>query len=192
MGANLSKVFVVDVEATCWETPEEQGTQPNEVIEIGICVLDLKSGLIRDGSSYVVKPLFTKVSPFCTQLTGWTQADVDGGADIVPTLVQIEQDYGISKHHVWFSCGEYDRIKLGCEGNGSLGRLYGVTRDVNPFERMRAHMNVKTLFAMKHRLPREMGMARMLSHIGEQLEGRHHNGCDDAMNIAKLVRHVLS
>lgn len=192
MGANLSKVFVVDVEATCWETPEEQGTKPNEVIEIGICSLDLKSGVISDGSSYVIKPRFTTVSPFCTQLTGWTQADVDEAVDIVPTIMQIEEDYKMTKNHVWFSCGEYDRIKLACEGSGSLGHLYGVTRDVNPFARMRAHMNIKTLFAMKHKLPREMGMERMLQRINEKLDGRHHNGCDDALNIAKLVRHVLA
>lgn len=193
MGANLSRVFVVDVEATCWETPEEQGDQPNEVIEIGICALELKTGRIIDPSGYVVKPRRTKVSEFCTKLTGWTQAAVDEGSDIVDVLPAIVADYGITKNHVWFSCGEYDRIKLGSSDEaGSLRSLYGVQRADNPFAFMRAHMNIKTLFAMKHHLPREMGMARMLSHIGEKLEGRHHNGCDDAMNIAKLVRHVLS
>jgi inhibitor of KinA sporulation pathway (predicted exonuclease) len=37
-----------------------------------------------------------------------------------------------------------------------------------------------------------MGMDRMLQHIGEKLEGRHHNGADDAANIAKIVRKVLA
>jgi inhibitor of KinA sporulation pathway (predicted exonuclease) len=191
MGAELNWVFVVDVEATCWETKEEQGTQPNELIEVGICVLELKTGKILDPSGYVIKPRFTKVSPFCTKLTGWTQADVDDAVDVVPTIMQIEQDYGITKNHVWFSCGEYDRLKLSCSGPGSLGHLYGVTRDVNPFERMRSHVNIKTLFAMKHKLTREKGMEGMLNILGEKLEGRHHNGMDDACNIAKIVRHVL-
>lgn len=193
MGAALDVVFIVDVEATCWETREEQGTQPNEVIEIGICVLELKTGKILDPSGYVIKPRYTKVSPFCTQLTGWTQEDVDGGADIMDTLPAITADYGITKNHVWFSCGEYDRIKLGCDGSGSLSALYtNIRREDNPFAFMRSHVNIKTLFAMKHKMKRERGMGGMLSMIGEKLEGRHHNGMDDACNIAKIVRHVLS
>lgn len=191
MGARTDKVFVVDVEATCWETRAEQGSQPNEVIEIGICGLNIKTGEIFDPSGYVVKPLFTKVSPFCTKLTGWTQEQVDEGSPIQDVLDAITQDYGLTKDHVWFSCGEYDRVKLGSDGRGSLGDLYGVRRDRNPFAQMR-HFNVKTLFALKHRLGKEMGLDRMLQHIKEPLEGRHHNGCDDAFNIAKLVRHVLS
>lgn len=192
MGAVLRKVYVVDVEATCWETRDEQGSKPNEVIEIGICTLDILSGKIENGSSYVIKPRFTEVSPFCTTLTGWTQADIDTGSDILPTLQAIEHDYGMTKDHIWFSCGEYDRLKLSCHGGGSLGALYGIPRAQNPFERLRSHVNIKTLFALKHKLSKEMGMDRMLQKIGEKLEGRHHNGCDDALNIAKIVRHVLA
>lgn len=192
MGANLDRVFVVDVEATCWETREEQGKRPNEVIEIGICALDIPSGRILDPSSYVIKPRFTQVSPFCTQLTGWTQEQVNTGGDIGETLYAIINDYSITKDHLWFSCGEYDRIKLGCDGPASLGDLYGISRSQNPFAFMRAHVNIKTLFALKHKLRREMGMAGMLKTAGLQLDGRHHSGVDDAYNIAKLVHHVLT
>lgn len=191
MGAKLDRVLICDIESTCWETPEEQGSQPNEIIEIGICALKVKTGEIVDARGYVVKPRFTKVSPFCTKLTGWTQEAVDKGSDIKDVLATVRQDYGMTKHHVWFSCGEYDRVKLGVEGGGSLHAIYGLQREDSPFAQMR-HVNIKTLFALKHRLPREMGMSRMLQHIGEALEGRHHNGSDDAYNIAKLVRHVLS
>lgn len=191
MGAVLNKVFVVDVEATCWETREEQGEKPNEIIEIGICILHPKSGEVTDTFSYVVKPRFTTVSPFCTKLTGWTQEEINEGADIKDVITAVKSDYGMTKDHVWFSCGEYDRVKLGCGGRGSLRDLYTISRDQNAFDQMR-HVNVKTLFALKHKLNKEMGMDRMLSHIGEKLEGRHHNGADDAYNIAKIVRNVLS
>lgn len=191
MGAKLDRVFICDVEATCWETRGEQGSQPNEVIEIGICVLELKTGKILDPSGHVIKPRFTTVSPFCTALTGWTQADMDKGVDIITVINQLATDYGFTKNHVWFSCGEYDRVKLGSSGMGSLLSLYGLEREDNPFALMR-HVNIKTLFALKHKLQKEISMARMLQQIGEKLDGRHHNGCDDALNIAKIVRHVLS
>jgi inhibitor of KinA sporulation pathway (predicted exonuclease) len=191
MGAILNKVFVVDCEATCWETKEEQGSRPNEIIEIGICELDVKTGIISNCSSYVVKPRFTTVSPFCTQLTGWTQEDVNGGADIGDTLNAISKDYGITNEHIWFSYGEYDRIKLGSDGKASVGGLYGITRWHNPFAQAR-YNNVKTLFALQLRLGKEVGMDKAINMIGETLEGRHHNGADDAWNIAKIVRKVLS
>lgn len=193
MGAALDRVFVIDVEATCWETREEQGNRPNEIIEIGICELHKTKG-VQDISSYVVKPQFTDVSPFCTQLTGWTQEAVNEGASLAETLKQIGIDYGMTPDHVWFSFGEYDRIKL-CSDQGiraSAFGLYGIERRNNPIAQLRAHFNVKTLMALKEGLNKEMSMDRALRFYGEKLEGRHHNGADDAMNIAKIVRKVLS
>jgi inhibitor of KinA sporulation pathway (predicted exonuclease) len=186
----LNKVIICDVESTCWETREEQGDRPNEIIEIGICTLDIKSGKIDDVSSYIVKPRFTTVSPFCTQLTGWTQAEIDTGSDIIDAIAGIEHDYELTPEHLWFSCGEYDRVKLGMHGRGSLN-MYSLRDYTSIFAAMR-HLNIRTLFALKHKLSKEVGMERMLQIINEPLEGRHHNGADDAANIAKIVRSVLS
>jgi inhibitor of KinA sporulation pathway (predicted exonuclease) len=191
MRAKLDKVYVVDVEATCWETKEEQGALPNEVIEIGICCLEMVSGNISPASSYIVRPRFTTVSSFCTSLTGWTQERVDAGRDIVEVLEAVRKDFDINSSSAWFSCGEYDRVKLGVDGGGSLGALYGLERHQSPFAVAR-HFNIKPLFAFKHKLKREMGMARMLKHIDETLEGQHHSGADDAYNTAKIVRSVFS
>jgi inhibitor of KinA sporulation pathway (predicted exonuclease) len=191
MGAKLNKVFVVDVESTCWETREEQGKKPNEVIEIGVCVLNIASGNVSIPQSFVIKPRYTEVSPFCTKLTGWTQDDVKDGYFAQQAVMAIEREYSMTKDNVWFSCGEYDRVKLGSHGPASLGELYKFHAEDNIFAKMR-HVNIKTLFALKHKLSKEMGMDRMLQHMGETLEGRHHNGADDAFNIAKIVRHVLS
>ena len=201
MGANLNTTYVVDVEATCWDTQNgEQAEGPNEVIEIGIVALDIKTLNVTKKGSYPVRPRFTKVSPFCTQLTGWTQQDVDRAPDIVDVLRTIAIDFGITRNHVWWSGGEYDRIKLSSDPNvlAGLGNLYddigeawlrGV--DENPFSFMRAHCNIKTLLAMKMGWKREKGLASSLAAIGAVLEGRHHNGADDALNTAKLVARLL-
>jgi inhibitor of KinA sporulation pathway (predicted exonuclease) len=193
MGAALDRVFVIDVEATCWETREEQGDRPNEIIEIGICVLHKRDG-IKDISSYLVKPQFTEISPFCTQLTGHKPEDVADAANIADTLIQIGLDYSIEPENVWFSYGEYDRVKLSSDKGqrGGAFDLYGIERKLNPIGAMRGHFNVKTLMALKEGLSKEMGMDRALKYYGETLEGRHHNGADDAANIAKIVRRVLS
>lgn len=194
MGANLTKFFCVDIEATCWATPEEQGDLPNEVIEIGICEVRPKTKEITNKRSYVVKPRTTPITPFCTELTGWTQKAVDQGSDITIALKNIEQDYQITKHYVWMSFGEYDRMKLSSDRgqSGGLLDLYGIERHENPFAYMRAHYNIKTLMALKEGLQKELGMARALQYYGLTLEGRHHNGADDAYNIAKIANKVLS
>lgn len=194
MGANLTRMFVVDLEATCWATPEEQGSQPNEIIEIGICEIGLKNKEIRNKRSYTVRPGRSTVSQFCTELTGWTQEAVDQGRDILSVLQQVQTDYGMTKHIVWASYGEYDRVKLSSDQGqtGGLFDLYGIERHQNPFAQLRAHLNIKTLMALKEGLQKEMGMARALSYYGIPLEGRHHNGADDAWNIAKITCKVLS
>lgn len=191
MGADLSRILVVDIECTCWETSEEQGARPNEVIEVGICELHLRTGDCSLPRSYVVKPRFTEVSPFCTQLTGWTPEKVAAGVDIVDALQAIKRDYGPDRDTLWCSYGEYDRIKLASDGRASLSGLYGIHRSDNPFAKMRSHLNIKTLFAIKKGLREEVGMDKALRLAGFELEGRHHNGADDAFNIAKLARLVL-
>ena len=192
MAANLRRVLVVDIECTCWETREEQGERPNEVIEIGICQFNTQTDVIDDISSYIVKPRFTTVSPFCTQLTGWTQEAIDGGADIADTLIDIMRDYEITREDVWVSSGEYDRAKLVGPGRGSVEGLYGIQRHLNPFALMRSHLNVKTLFALKHRRKKETGLHGMLSHYNLKFEGQPHNGADDAFNLARVLRQVLT
>ena len=194
MGANLKRIIICDCEATCWETKEEQGNRPNEVIEIGICQLNMSTGAIEHGESYVVQPEFTSISPFCEKLTGWSQAAInEQGTTIQQALELIAEDFKLTKYDCWASCGEYDRVKLSSDdAPGTLLSLYGIKREQNPIASMRAHMNIKTMFAYKHRLKKEMGMARMLEKIKEPLDGRHHNGKDDAMNIAKIVHHVFS
>ena len=193
MGANLKTGFVVDVEATCWVGREEQGNKPKEIIEIGVAELEYKTGLVIQRASIAVKPRFTKVSPFCALLTGWTQEVIDAeGLDIEDAFKEFSKMFNPTRDHVWFSCGEYDRLKLSSDsGPGGVGSLYGVEPRQNPFDLMRSHVNIKTLFALKRKLQKEAGMARMVEMIGEKLEGRHHNGADDALNISKIVRYVL-
>jgi inhibitor of KinA sporulation pathway (predicted exonuclease) len=54
-----------------------------------------------------------------------------------------------------------------------------------------SHINVKTLFALKHKLGHELGMAGALKYLNIELEGTHHRGKDDARNIAKILWQTL-
>jgi inhibitor of KinA sporulation pathway (predicted exonuclease) len=80
----------------------------------------------------------------------------------------------------WASWGNYDRrqFERQCAADD-------VTYPFGP-----RHVNAKALYAEVHGL-RPMGMARALTHAGVALEGRHHDGADDAWNIAALVLAII-
>jgi inhibitor of KinA sporulation pathway (predicted exonuclease) len=165
-------VNVVDVEATCWQGSPPPG-QVSEIIEIGLTVVDLVARERLAKHRILVRPAVSAVSGFCTELTGLTQSEVDGGvsfADACTTLV-AEHD---ARKRGWASWGDYDRKQF--------VRQCGATGVDYPFGNR--HTNAKAVFAGEDR---QVGMARALEIVGLPLEGRHHRGDDDSWNIAALV-----
>ena len=78
MARLLDQIIVIDIECTCWQgnpPPDEEG----EIIEVGICTLDVASGRRWAKRSVLVRPTQSRVSAFCTRLTTLTQAQVDTG-----------------------------------------------------------------------------------------------------------------
>ena len=172
-------INVIDVEATCWEgkKPEDQ---ENEIIEIGICTLDIATKERIDNESILIKPKRSIVSSFCTQLTTLTQAQLESGISFREACQLLRKKY-LSRDRVWASYGQYDlnQFKRQCQ---SFEISY-------PFNQR--HINVKTLFAVMNNLPHEVGMAEALAMSKIPLEGIHHRGVDDANNIAKILSQLL-
>lgn len=173
-------VNVVDLEATCWRGPPPEGAR-NEVIEVGLCVVDLvdRRRVARD--RILVRPAFSAVSPFCTELTGLTQEEVDGGVDFTTACTTLVERH-CAAERAWASWGAYDlkQFRRQCEDDGAT----------YPFAAF--HTNAKAVFSELHgSRKRRFGMARALAQVGLPLEGRHHSGADDAWNIGALVLHIV-
>ena len=171
---HFEKLLVVDLEATCWED-NKASKEPMEIIEVGFCLIDMVDYTISDPQSIIVKPLKSKVSKFCTDLTGHTQEEVDKGVSL-KAAGKILKEVFKSKKYVWGSWGEYDRFQYQKECLGT---------DWYPFSNR--HINLKTLFALHNNLKKEMGLARALRSLDYEFEGRHHNGGDDAYNTARVA-----
>ncbi|MEU4448074.1 3'-5' exonuclease [Actinosynnema sp. NPDC050801] len=171
-------VNVVDVEATCWEGNPPPG-QVSEIIEIGLTSVDLAAGERVGRHRVLVRPRRSSVSPFCTELTGLTQAEVDTGVDFAEAcrLLAVEHEAGTRP---WASWGDYDRKQFTRQCRAAGVRY--------PFGRR--HWNAKLVFTGAHGLRKRPGMAQALAVAGLPLEGRHHRGEDDAWNIAALVLHL--
>ncbi|WP_433723492.1 exonuclease domain-containing protein [Nocardia sp. CA-129566] len=175
MNSTTTLLNVVDVEATCWAGSTPPGAV-SEIIEIGLTVVDLSARERIAKHRILVRPERSAVSPFCTELTGLTQAEVDSGITFAEAcrLLATEHEAGVRP---WASWGDYDRKQF-------LGqcRATGVE---HPFSHV--HTNAKLVFAEAYGLRRREGMAGALRIAGLPLEGRHHRGEDDAWNIAALV-----
>ena len=165
---------MVDVEATCWAGEPPAG-QVSEIIEIGVCELDVESGERVGKHSVLVRPERSTVSEFCTSLTTLTAEQVAGGVTYAEACRLLRKDFG-SRDRVWASYGDYDRKQFERQGSYPFGPR---------------HVNVKTLFALSRRLPREVGLDAALRIAGLPLEGTHHRGDDDAWNIAALFAGML-
>lgn len=75
-------IVIIDLEATCWNDRPPRGQQ-SEIIEIGVCLMDAKTGAVLQNEGILVKPRFSTVSPFCTELTSITQHMLEDAFDIL-------------------------------------------------------------------------------------------------------------
>ena len=173
-------VLVIDVEATCWEATPPPGQQA-EIIEIGYALLELPTRKVHRGGSVLVGPQRSRVSAFCTDLTTLTQDQVEEGISFEEACRFLVESLD-SRAGIWASYGDYDRKQFARQC-ASFGVPY-------PFGE--THLNVKSLFARTHGLPREVGMAAALRLLERPLEGTHHRGGDDACNIAGILAELLS
>ena len=180
MAKLLDKILVVDIEATCWEGNVPEGMN-SDIIEIGVCLLDIQTGEISDNRGILVHPERSTISPFCTQLTTITTELIEKeGVSFSEALRILKKDY-LSQSRAWASFGAYD-VKMFQRQCQDLGKGY-------PFSP--SHINVKTVFALKNKLSHELGMDDALKFLDIPLEGTHHRGVDDAKNIAKILREIL-
>ena len=175
-----SEILIVDVESTCWSGPLPLD-QRSEIIEIGACLLSTKTMGITKASNVFVRPIASSVSDFCTQLTGITQKDVDGGLPFGEACKWLVSEFDAA-HVAWSSYGDYDRNQFQRNCN-AIGVKY-------PFSDR--HFNIKSLIALFKGWGEEVGMDTTLKRLDLKLEGTHHRAGDDAKNIASILKYMMA
>jgi inhibitor of KinA sporulation pathway (predicted exonuclease) len=172
------KIAVVDVEATCWDTPAELAKNKNEVIEIGYSIIENEK-IVSSGDIYV-KPTHSTVSSFCERLTGITQKHLDE-VGLPPKEAYAKLNSIFSGCDEWASYGNYDKSIL-----RSMETMENVKINMPPI-----HHNIREVFSQKIKKtddPKASPSNPKLSmeELGMRFVGRNHNGKDDAYNIALL------
>ena len=182
---------VLDFEAVC-----EDGVRlsPQEIIEWPTVLLDVRTRSVVAEFHTYVKPEVHPVTPFCTQLTGITPAmvsDAPGFLNVVSSHMSWlraqnldpDQPTRDGSRYTYVTCGDWD-LKTCLP---AVMKHHGITAPTG----LRQWINLKHAFPDVYRGVRPRGMTEMLSHLGLQLEGRHHSGIDDARNIARVALRML-
>lgn len=173
----MRRYLVVDLEATC----DDQGSVPREemeIIEIGAVLLDPASWRIEEEFNAFVRPVRNpRLTPFCTQLTSITQADVDRAPGFAEVIGQLQDWLRPFRLTAWGSWGNYDRRQIRQDAG-----FHGIGFPIEA-----AHFNLKDRFTRRLQLPRRPGLGKALDIAGLTFEGTHHRAIDDARNIARLM-----
>lgn len=180
MSEKRDHMLIVDLEATCWRGHPPKGMR-NEIIEIGLVVVDNITKEIVEKDSLIIKPEYSEVSPFCTELTTLTPEFVEENGIPFYRACEILKDKYKSHKRIWGSWGNYDRnqFQKDCHNKGVK----------YPFSDL--HYNLKPLFSFAMGINSELGVSSALKHLDIPFDGVPHRGVDDAANVAKLVKAIL-
>jgi inhibitor of KinA sporulation pathway (predicted exonuclease) len=180
MAKLLDHVLVIDIESTCWQGYPPPG-QMSEIIEVGLCVVDVRRLERIEKRCILVRPVRSQISEFCTQLTTLKADDFHSAGTLADAVGILKREYR-SLERLFASWGDYDRRQF-----------ERVCKELTvPYPFGPTHLNVKTLFSIASGLPTELGIDTALAHAGMTMEGTHHRGVDDAWNIAGLFCRLLA
>lgn len=212
---DISSFLVLDVEATC--VPSTGFDWPNEIIEWPVVLLrwdktdtnDTKRLVVVDEFQSFVRPTFRpKLHPFCTELTGITQAQVDS-APTFPEVLSLCQQF-LQRNGILNSEGRpLERFVWCTDGPWDLRDFFTKQVFISKVNRPSwIPLNIldvrqafgswyKGVYLRKHnKYPHRNGafsmnpsykLKKQLELLGLEFVGREHSGIDDSRNIARIL-----
>lgn len=170
------KIIITDLEMTCWDNEEERNGQPREIIEIGIIEVDTKDLSISRKRQLFIKPKFSDISNYCTQLTGIThKKSKSHGLDFPKACRILESKYG-TKNKLIFGWGEDNFALQQCS------ELHGVDNPISG-----NYVNLSAVYSLFNKTNEKINLKKACELEGIEWEGQEHSGLDDALNTAKLL-----
>ena len=171
----LDRMVVLDLEETCWDGEPPAGERA-EIIEIGIAEV-LLDGPARIGrtASLTVRPRFSRISPFCTRLTGITPEAARRGRPLGEAVATVRQEFG-GAGKTWAAWGRDDiPLARDCAAVGVAPPAHG------------GFVDIGALWAMLSGAERAEGLKAALESLGLVFDGTQHRALDDAVNAARVV-----
>lgn len=181
---------MLDFECTCDAKDDASNPWVHEIIEWPVVLVDARTGKVVDEFHHYIKPEERPtLTPFCTELTGITQDQVDSGLTLKQALEAFQ---------VWLKerdIGEGRRFSISLATDGPwdfVNFLYPeCARKLLPYPKeVHKWIDLRAAYAEFHCV-RSCNVKKMLAGAGMVFEGRLHSGIDDTRNIARIGIHLL-
>ena len=158
-----------------------------DIIQIGACILDLKSNTIVDKfNKYVKLPDGKKVHPKIIQLTGITDE----------TLYTEGTSLYLAYKELEFFMSKYDVLRDSVSWGGNDGKyLCSELKNKCSFNEnyvfnTNSLIDVKKIYQMyclKNGIKLKSGLGKSLTKVGLTFIGRQHDALDDAINAGRML-----
>lgn len=170
--SNKKYICSMDLELTCWE--DVRFSEDQEIIEIGICVLDINTYEVVKEISRTVRPTKNPIlSDYCKTLTNISQKEVDSSDTLVNVYKEITRtELPKIEEFIWASWGrdpEWIQREL-------------VELSQHNFWLDPRYIDVKLCTGIK------MGMAKYMNTIELSFDGIQHRALPDAQNLSKIIK----
>ncbi|KAJ7362074.1 ERI1 exoribonuclease 2 [Desmophyllum pertusum] len=205
---HFTYLIVLDFESTCWK--DKKLNYGPEIIEFPAVLLNTSTGELESEFQMFVQPReHAKLSEFCRELTGITQAQVDDGIPIGTCLMLFgrwlqemkdkkgfkfpceqvqkkDQEKTPESLLKWCTFVTWSDWDLGtCLKNECYRKQLRMPHPLRSWIDLRA--TYKNFYSRK-----PQGLAGALQDLGIKFSGREHSGLDDARNTARLAWRMIS
>lgn len=173
---------VLDTERTCYPDNVFPDGEVQEVIEFGITTVNLETlEIVGDSVSIAVVPTMSRVSQYCTDLTGWTyEALVQQGVTFDEACRRIVEEFqGHERLLVVDSDSDMVALRRQCQ---ILNR---------PLPFGPSQLNVSMLFSLLTGRRRTVGNQKLLRLLGQEPEPVRHRADADSRGTARAFLEVV-
>ncbi|CAH8499683.1 unnamed protein product [Schistosoma turkestanicum] len=187
-------LLIIDLEATC-ESKEKIITDvdyPHEIIEFPILLYNTRlRKCVSVFHAYCKPKLHPDLSEFCMDLTQIQQTQVDAAQPFPYVLLQIEE--WLFKRHKLTN----KRCAIVCDCNADMSKFMRIQcrlTNISMPSWASVWINLTKSFRAFYQFPSRyrITLKVMLRDLGLSFVGQRHRGLDDAVNILRIVRILLS
>lgn len=170
-----SRYLTCDLELCCWDGVPPDGMS-NEIFEIGIAEVDAENLEIISSQSWLIKPVRSEISTYCTKLTGVSQAEINArGRPLAEVLNSVVKAYA-PKHKTLMTWGpDHYSLEVACAAAGIE----------NPFPAANV-FNIGQAVNLAAGLDRRIGLQEAMGMLGLPVTGKTHRAEADAIDTATV------
>ncbi|CAJ0586683.1 unnamed protein product, partial [Mesorhabditis spiculigera] len=187
----------------CTTRRENVAAYPHEIIELPGVLINVRRRQVVSEFQTFVRPRENPIlDPFCTELTGITQRQVDRAPFFPEALARFMEwlnDHGL-KYRPGRPAPRFAFVTDSACDFAKFLQFQCILLDIEMPFMFRSFINIKKYFCTKvtkldRKNPDAYGnktsIEKMLQHYGIRPIGRSHSGLDDARNIARLTLRML-